>query len=285
MTDTESSDQRPDPRAYVITLGNEKGGTGKSTTALHLAVGLLQLGFKVGSLDLDGRQGSLSRGLANRAAWAKTTGRDLVMPRHRRFEAPGPAEPADPEAAEAAARTLLDEALADLTDHDFAVIDTPGSSSTLSQLGHLAADTLITPLNDSFVDVDVLAEVNLQRREVLAPSVYTKLVWQQNNLRVMAERAPIDWIVMRNRLTHLDDRNKREIGALLELLAKRIGFRLTPGFGERVVFRELFDKGLTVLDLNGAAGEPPNRPSHAAARREIDSLLATIGVIEQAATA
>ncbi len=282
MDDTESADQRPVSRPYVITLGNEKGGTGKSTTALHLAIGLLRLGYKVGTLDLDGRQGSLSRGLANRAAWAETTGRDLVMPRHRRIDPP---ESAGPEAAEGVARDRLDKALADLAGCDFAVIDTPGSSSALSQLGHLEADTLITPLNDSFVDVDMLAEINLQRREVLAPSVYTKLVWQQNNLRVMAERAPIDWIVMRNRLTHLDARNKREIGALLEQLAKRIGFRLTPGFGERVVYRELFDKGLTVLDLNGGAGEPPNRPSHAAARREIDSLLAAIGVAAEAATA
>ena len=125
----------------------------------------------------------------------------------------------------------------------------------------------------------------MQRREVLAPSIYTKLVWEQNNLRIMAERAPIDWIVMRNRLSHVDARNKREIAGLLALLAKRIGFRLAPGFGERVVFRELFDKGLTVLDLDGGAGEPRGRPSHETARREVQGLLAALGVTGDAAEA
>ena len=286
MTQMESSDDnhsgRSAGRPYVITLGNEKGGTGKSTTALHLAIGLLQHGFAVGTIDLDGRQGTLSRGLANRAAWAKAQGRSLLMPRHRRIEL---SSPSDPEAAQAEDRTRLDEALADLAGCDFALLDTPGSSAHLSRLGHLEANSLITPLNDSFVDVDVLAEVNMQRREVLAPSIYTKLVWEQNNLRIMAERAPIDWIVMRNRLSHVDARNKREIAGLLALLAKRIGFRLAPGFGERVVFRELFDKGLTVLDLDGGAGEPRGRPSHETARREVQGLLAALGVTGDAAEA
>src|SRR3970040_2044588 len=145
----------------------------------------------------------------------------------------------------------------------FAAIDRPASDSPLSRLAHAAADTLITPLNDSFLDIDLLAVVDRARREALAPSVYSRLVWEQNNRRVAANRAPIDWIVMRNRLTHIEARNKREIADLLARLAKRIGFRLAPGFGERVVFRELFPRGLTVLDPPDAAGRGGARPADA----------------------
>lgn len=272
-------------RPYIITLGNEKGGTGKSTTAAHLAVALLELGFTVGTIDLDGRQGTLSRYLANREAWAARTARTaqteraLPMPLHRRIAALSTAEDAaEPDKGPNA----VDRALADMAECNFVVIDTPGSVSPLSRLGHLQADTLITPLNDSFVDLDILAEIDVARREVLAPSVYSKLVWEQNNLRVVEGRPPIDWIVMRNRLTHVDARNKREIAGLLRQLAQRIGFRLTSGFGERVVFRELFDKGLTVTDLAATVQAPLSNPSHRAAMHEIDILLEAVGVIEAA---
>ena len=262
---------------YVIVVGNEKGGTGKSTTALHLAVGLLKAGYSVGSIDLDARQGTLSRYLENRADFAAATGRALDMPEHRRVERSAAATRAAAEAEEAA---RLRAALDGLSGRQFVVIDTPASDSHLSRLGHAAADTLITPLNDSFLDIDLLAVVDRARREVLAPSVYSRLVWEQNNRRVAANRAPIDWIVMRNRLTHIEARNKREIADVLERLAKRIGFRLAPGFGERVVFRELFPRGLTVLDPpDAAAGASLSNLSHFAARREVEALLHAIGVV------
>jgi chromosome partitioning protein len=149
-------------------------------------------------------------------------------------------------------------------------------------LAHENADTLITPINDSFLDIDVLAQIDRRRREVLAPSTYSQMVWEQNNRRVLAGRPPIDWVVMRNRLSHIEARNKREIADLLIQLARRIGFRLAPGFGERVVFRELFLQGLTLLDLpEEAPGLAPN-PSHLAGRAEIRALLQTIGLSETA---
>ncbi len=169
---------------------------------------------------------------------------------------------------------------------DFIVIDTPGSDSHLSRLAHESADTLITPINDSFLDIDVLAQIDRRRREVLAPSTYSQMVWEQNNRRVLAGQPPIDWVVMRNRLSHIEARNKREIAGLLIQLARRIGFRLAPGFGERVVFRELFLQGLTLLDLpeEEAPGLAPN-PSHLAGRAEIRALLQTIGLSETAPAA
>ncbi len=267
-------------RPYVIVIGNEKGGTGKSTTAMHLIVALAKIGFKLGSIDLDARQSSLSRYIANRREYAEESGEALEMPVHRGVLRSGREMRSE---AEAEDRTRLRRAFADLANCDFVVVDTPGSDAYLSRLAHEHADTLITPINDSFLDIDVLARIDRRRREVLAPSRYSQMVWEQNNRRVLSGQPPIEWVVMRNRLSHVEARNKREIAALLIQLAQRIGFRLAPGFGERVVYRELFPKGLTILDLPEAeeSGLPLNT-SHVAGRAEIRELLQTIGLNEAA---
>jgi chromosome partitioning protein len=269
-------------RPYVIVIGNEKGGTGKSTTAMHLIVALAKLGFKLGSIDLDARQSSLSRYIANRREYAEESGEALEMPSHRGVLQ---SEHEMRSEAQAEERNRLRRAFADLASCDFVVVDTPGSDAYLSRLAHEHADTLITPINDSFLDIDVLAQIDRRRREVMAPSRYSQMVWEQNNRRVLSGQPPIDWVVMRNRLSHVEARNKREIAALLIQLSRRIGFRLAPGFGERVVYRELFLKGLTILDLPEAEGSglTPNT-SHAAGRAEIRALLQTIGLDEAAAT-
>jgi chromosome partitioning protein len=262
-------------RARIIVLGNEKGGSGKSTTAMHVIVALLKQGFQVGSIDLDARQGTLSRMLENRAAYAASSGRDLALPGHRRIARVEAATRAEAEAAE---RAALDAALRDLLGLDFIVIDTPGSDSFLSRLGHAAADVLITPLNDSYLDLDLLARIDVQGRQVLGPSLYSQMVWEQRQQRALAGLAPMEWIVMRNRLSHIDARNKRDIGRLLELLGNRIGFRLAPGFGERVIFRELFPKGLTLLDLTSGKAVGGVAVSRLAAQEEVRGLLSAIGL-------
>jgi chromosome partitioning protein len=263
----------------VIVLGNEKGGSGKSTTAMHLAVALLKGGYRVGTIDLDARQGTFSRYIDNRRSLIEETGLPLALPEHRRVfrsEAGSRAE------AEAEEEERLRAALAELGERDFVVIDTPGSDSFLSRLGHSYADTLITPLNDSFLDIDLLARIDRQARKVLAPSVYSQMLWEQRQRRALERRPPIDWIVMRNRLGHVDARNKRDIARLLDQLAKRLGFRVAPGFGERVIFRELFHKGLTLLDLRAERNAAPFSVSHAAARQEIFALLEAIGLPDRA---
>jgi chromosome partitioning protein len=266
-------------RPYVIVVGNEKGGTGKSTTAMHLIVALMRAGYKIGSIDLDERQSTLTRYIANRRAYAEASGRPLQMPEHRHIERTTAKTKADAERQE---RAKLQQAFQDLVACNFVVIDTPGSDSYLSHLAHQNADTLVTPLNDSFVDIDMLARIDRERREVLAPSPYSKMVWENNNRRVMAGRPPVDWIVMRNRLTHIESRNKREIAGLMIQLAQRIGFRVAPGFGERVIFRELFLKGLTVLDDEAGDPDLPPNPSHESARSEINTLLEAIGLSQPA---
>ncbi len=273
------SKQRPIKRPYVIVLGNEKGGSGKSTTAMHLIVSLLREGARVGSIDLDARQGSLSRYVENRRIFAQETGMDLSLPEHRRLYR---SEAETVKEIEAEEQARLKAALAELSDSDFIVIDTPGSDNSLSRFGHAEADTLITPMNDSFLDLDLLARFDREGEKILAPSIYSQMVWEQRQTRARLGRQPLDWVVTRNRLSHIDARNKRAIADLLAQLSKRIGFRLAPGFGERVIFRELFPKGLTLLDLREEGSTVSMTMSHVAARQELRGLLQAIDLPEMA---
>lgn len=260
-------------RPFCIAVGNQKGGTGKSTTALHLAITLVKAGRKVACIDLDGHQGTLSHYLANRHAYAEKTGRKIAIPLCRRIE---PFETGDREADEAEEKARLNDAFIAFADQDYVVIDTPGNQGHLTRLGHANADILITPLNDSFLDIDVLAKVDQAKREILGPSSYAAMVMQQSELRVAGGRAPIDWIVMRNRIAHLDTRNTRDMTRLLDQLAHRMGFRVHAGLSDRVVFREMFFDGLTLLDLPQGADEARLNPSHWNARREIRQLMESV---------
>jgi chromosome partitioning protein len=170
--------------------------------------------------------------------------------------------------------------MTELGDCQVVIIDTPGSDTHLGRLGHAQADMLITPINDTLLDVDILAHIDPGKREVRAPSAYSEMIWKLNEQRAARGFEAIDWIVMRNRLTHIDAHNKRAVADLLEQLSKRLGFRLAAGLGERVVFHELFLTGLTVLDLPDDKLRGWSNVSLSHARREIDALLATIGVPE-----
>ena len=131
---------------------------------------------------------------------------------------------------------------------------------------------MITPLNDSFVDFDLLAHVDSTGDKILGPSVYAEMVWNARQLRAQAGLKPIDWIVLRNRLGAQNMVNKQKMEKALERLAKRIGFRIAPGFSERVVFRELFPRGLTLLDLKDVGVKQLNI-SNIAARQELRDLI------------
>lgn len=258
--------------AHIIVVGNEKGGSGKSTTAVHVAVALLLEGRSVACLDVDTRQATLGRYLANRRAFVKAAGADHIhMPADYALAVPTGATTAEAEAQRL--RLLIEGAM---INHDVVVMDTPGSASALSALAHSYADTLITPINDSFVDLDVLAHVDARRMAVMGPSHYAEMVWEQKKARATRDGGSIDWIVMRNRLASLDSHNTRKMTEVLGELAKRIGIRVVPGFGERVIFRELFLAGLTILDLKDAVGPQALSASHRAARAEVLDLVAAI---------
>ncbi len=264
----------PDRSAHVIVLGNEKGGSGKSTTAMHLVVGLMRDGYRVGAIDLDARQGTLSGYLAARIDYAKRHKVSLPMPMGDAIHASTLDSRTEAEADE---RARLEAALARLhADCDIIIIDCPGADTYLSRLGHAQADTLITPINDSFVDFAMLARVDPDDHAVINPSIYSEMVWEARKRRFARDRGRIDWIVMRNRLGSTEMRNKRDVGTTLETLAKRIGFRTVKGFGERVIFRELYLQGLTLMDVREAGLSMQIGMSHIAARAEVRALISAI---------
>lgn len=260
-------------KPHVIVLGNEKGGTGKSTTAMHLITYLLRLGFQVGTMDVDARQGTLTRYFANRKSYVEKRGIALPLSEHRailKSRAPTVAE------AEAEDRAHFDAVMGEFAAMDFVVIDTPGSEACLSSLAHSAADTIITPMNDSFIDLDLLVHLDPDNPKNMRPSIYAASVWEYKKARAIADGGVVDWIVLRNRLSNIRARNKEEMSAALGELSKRIGFRFVPGFGERVIFRELFLSGLTLLDLKDV-GESLTL-SHVAARQELRALMAALNL-------
>ena len=245
----------------VIVLGNEKGGTGKSTAAMHLIVALLRDGRSVASVDLDGHQGTLTRYVENRRSFSEGEGLRLQLPDHHRI--------AHGETGREEADALIDRLAAA---HDYVVLDCPGTDNPLARHAISRAEILITPINDSFIDLDLLARIGGTPPRVLGPSVYSQTVWEGRQRRAMSGGRPIDWIVLRNRLSPLDSRNKKNVGLTLEELARRIGCRCLDGFHERVIFRQLFLQGLTVLDLRESGAGVALNMSHVAARQEIRRL-------------
>jgi chromosome partitioning protein len=258
--------------AHVVVLGNEKGGSGKSTTALHIAVALLKAGQRVATIDLDSRQQSFTHYIENRRDWASRAGIKLEVPTHRAIERAAGGSLEENEAQEFAA---FASAIGEIEhDHDVVVIDTPGHDSYLMRLGHSMADTLVTPLNDSFLDFDVLATLDPTNFSVTGESHYARMVSESRRQRQLVDGRVTDWIVVRNRLSQLGSRNKKLVGEGIAELSRRLGFRCLDGLAERVVYREFFPRGLTALDdLDELTlGTRPNM-SHVTAREEVVALL------------
>ena len=256
--------------AHIIVVGNEKGGAGKSTVSMHLATALARLGHKVSGLDLDLRQRTFARYINNRQAFLKQARLDLPSPTLTELPeveagALQPGENVYDQRLSAAVTGLEREV-------DFILIDCPGSHTRLSQVAHSLADTLVTPLNDSFVDFDLLAHVDITTNKITGPSVYSEMVWNARQLRAQAGLDPIDWVVVRNRVGAQAMHNKKKMADAVAALAKRIGFRVAPGFSERVIFRELFPRGLTLLDLRDIGIKNMNL-SNVAARQELREMV------------
>lgn len=261
--------------AHIIVVGNEKGGSGKSTTSMHVATALARMGHRIACMDLDLRQQSLGRYIENRRAFCASNGHTLASPEFVPLPVIAPEDV--PEGVNPHDHRLSITVKRLEEDFDFLLIDCPGSHTRLSQMAHSLADTLITPLNDSFVDFDLLARTRPGDGAILGPSVYAEMVWSARQTRARAGLPPIDWIVTRNRLGSQQMHNKRKVGEALTRLSKRIGFRVAPGFSERVVFRELFPSGLTLLDLRDTGADRLNL-SNIAARQEVRDLLTTLAL-------
>ncbi len=249
-------------KVHLIVFANEKGGTGKSTTAVHVAVALAAQGRKVAALDLDSRQRTMARYFENRMETAKRLGTNIPIPKFATIRGDSLAE--------------YDNLLASLGENaEFLIIDTPGRDDKLARASALCADTLVTPMNDSFVDLDLIGQVDGENYKVKKPSFYAELIFDARRDRAKSDGNSIDWVVLRNRLAQIEARNMRRVGAAMEELSRRVGFRVVPGLSERVIYRELFPSGLTLLDLDiiRDAGL-----SHIAARQEMRELIAALAL-------
>lgn len=253
-------------KAHLIVFANEKGGSGKSTTAVHTAVGLAVAGRRVAVLDLDERQRTITRYLENRVATSKRLGRDLPTPRFAVLE-------------DSALARFEQQFEALSHESDFLIIDTPGRDDTLARVSITRADTLVTPINDSFIDLDLIGRVDPESYKVTRPSFYAELIWDARKARAKADGGTVDWVVLRNRLQHVAARNMQRVGDALGELSRRVGFRVVPGLGERVIYRELFPKGLTLLDI-GAIDDVGI--AHIAARQELREMISGLALPERA---
>ena len=249
----------------IVVVGNEKGGTGKSTISMHVIMSLLYKGYRVASIDLDTPQRTLSRYLQNRGSIANRQQLKLPFPEH--LEAPYRDDEFD----------SLEEEVRRLAKlHDFVVVDSQGSTSLLSRAIHGWADTLITPINDSLVDLDVLALIDPVSQTMERPGYYGEMVLDARRRKAKYDRGLMDWIVLRNRLSNLASRNKSIVADTMLNVSRQLGFRCCAGLSERVIYKELFLLGLTLVDLCEKGIGVPLSMSHVAARQELRELVTAI---------
>jgi chromosome partitioning protein len=248
--------------AHHIVFANEKGGTGKSTSAVHVAIALAARGAKVACIDLDSRQRTLYRYLDNRRETMKRRDINLPMPVFDVFE------------HDSLARL---EQLIDVLSkaQDFIIFDTPGRDDKYARFVATRANTLVTPINDSFVDFDLIGQVDPETFKVKRLSFYAELIWEARKARAKSDGVTIDWVVVRNRLQNMEARNQQRMGDAIAELSKRAGFRSVPGLNERVIYRELFPSGLTLID-KGHLGQLAT--VHIAARQELRELVAGLAL-------
>jgi chromosome partitioning protein len=256
----------PSRHVHRIVFANEKGGTGKSTTAVHVGVALAYLGARVTMLDLDPRQRTSFRYMENRVRTMELRSMTLPTPACEVFTGDS-------------VENLLETMARLEADCDYLIIDNPGRDDPFARAAVENADTLVTPLNDSFVDFDLIGQVDGETFKVRKLSFFAELVWEARMRRSRAtieqQRPEMDWIVVRNRTGHVEARNQARIEKALHELSRRVGFRVTRGLSERVIYRELFPSGLTLLD-RGHLGELGT--SHLVARQELRGLVKNLNL-------
>jgi chromosome partitioning protein len=250
--------------AHHIVFANEKGGTGKSTTAVHVAIALASRGARVACIDLDSRQRTLYRYLENRRETIKRRGISLPMPDFEVFDHDSLAR----------LEQLMDKGGKDV---DFLIFDTPGRDDKYARFVATRAHTLVTPINDSFVDFDLIGQVDPENFKVKRLSFYAELIWEARKARAKSDGVTIDWVVVRNRLHNMEARNQQRMTDAIAELSKRVGFRSVPGLNERVIYRELFPSGLTLID-KGHLGQLAT--AHIVARQELRELVTGLALPE-----
>ena len=255
-------------KPYIIILGNEKGGSGKTTTAMHLIFSLMYKNYTVSTIDLDFRQLSLNRYLENRKLYYQNSKQeDFLMPSI--LEIP---KNILESREENKIESYFDNLFENITT-DFIIIDTPGNNNTLSCVAHSFADLIVTPMNDSFIDLDLIAHISGNDLKTARPSIYSSMIWEQKIKKFKRDKKKIEWIIIRNRLSNLDSNNRRSIEKTLNHLSKTLALKIGSGFSERIIYRELFPYGLTLLDVLDNQSIIKITTSHIAARQELRNFI------------
>lgn len=257
----------PAHKGHIIVISNEKGGTGKSTISMHLAITLLQEGYSVATVDLDGRQGTLSKYIENRKKYCRAKNIDLPTPALFTYAPQEDLNLLD------ASKENINSRIEDLSrEYDAVIIDTPGTKNYLFEEAHKHADTLITPMSDSLIDLNVLADIDFASSTIGKPGHYANFVWEVKKRMATENKGYLNWIVVGNKTSNYNSKNKNLVFEYLEKLGKLFGFRFTSGLKDRIIYKELFLMGLTVLDMQHPKLQMKMTLSHLAAKREVKSI-------------
>jgi chromosome partitioning protein len=253
-------------RGHIIVFANEKGGVGKSTSAFHTCIALCNAGERVAALDVDLRQLTL-----HRALWARQESE-----REFGVRLPGPEQIMLVQQNE----NELEEKLRMARIHNsFIVIDVGGHDSPIARKAIFMADTIVTPVNDSFIDLDMLGRIDPRTGEFKTLGNFARLVEHLKEPGMALRPKPIDWVVMQNRSRNFATKNERKVLDALQKIAPVAGFRLVPGLRERVTYRELFPMGLTLFDLDAIPELGRLQPN---AREEIWAMLRALKLPSEA---
>lgn len=263
--------------SHIIVIGNEKGGSGKTTTAMHLTISLLNLHFRCATIDLDYRQQSFTHYIQNRKESCKKYGIELKIPNHHTLLPYNNDSKA--ECVLKDEQNIKEMVNACSAENDFIIIDTPGNDTNLSRAAHKIANTVITPINDSFVDLDLIGNLKSDDLSTKRPGIYSAMFWDAKMQRIKESREEINWFVVRNRLSTLDAINKRRMSDALLKLSKKFGFKIVPGFCDRVIFKELFLDGFTLHDA-GKVDKVRITPSMMSARLELTQFINSLAIPE-----
>jgi chromosome partitioning protein len=254
------------PKGHIIVFANEKGGVGKSTSAFHTCIALCNAGESVAALDVDLRQLTL-----HRALWARQESEQEYG-----VKLPGPEQIM---LAQQNENELEEKLRMARIHHSFIIIDVGGHDSPLARKAIYMADTIVTPVNDSFIDLDMLGRVDPRTGELKTLGNFARLVEHLKEPGMALRPKPLDWVVMQNRSRNFATKNERKVLDALEKIAPVAGFRLVPGLRERVTYRELFPQGLTLFDMEAI---PDLGRAQPAAREEIWAMLRALKLPSEA---
>ena len=248
------SDPTRPAQPRIIAVANQKGGVGKTTTAINLGAALAEEGFNVLLVDLD-PQGNASTGLGVEPDQRTYTTYDLLLEavdlkdviRETKTEglwiAPATTDlsSADIEMMASEKRSfLLRDALRqraiDAWEFDFILIDCPPSLSLLTVNAMVAADSVLVPLQSEFFALEGLSQLMLTVRQVRQTA--------NPNLRI--EGIVLTMFDIRNNLSQQVARDAREtLGELVfrTIVPRNVRLSEAPSFAVPVLEYDTMSKG------------------------------------------